>query len=115
MAKRLSLLGLLALALPLSVQAAPPARVLSSDARGLTIRLDVPAWRLGPSATGLQLVVPDFEATDIPGRAAMPFASVLIALPPGARASARVEQEGPWEDLGKVALETAGKPEFKGD
>ena len=120
MPNRLPVLGLLALAcfaFPMPLAAATSARVLSSDARGLTVRLDVPAWHLAPAGSnGLQrLVVPGFEVTDVPGRAGMPFASVLIALPPATRASARVEAEGAWEDLGKVRLETAGKPEFEGD
>src|SRR5262245_27746824 len=98
MAKRLPVLGLAALA-SLSIlspsSAATPARVLASDDRGITFRVDVPAWRLAPTGTsGVQrLVVHDLEATDVPGRAGMPFAAILIALPPGARAAARVIEQ----------------------
>src|SRR6185436_9252742 len=116
MAKRLLLPGLTALtALALSSPLhAAPVRVLSSDERGVTLRLDVPAWRLADAAAGQKrVVVPGFEATDVPGRAAMPFASVLVALPPGSRASARVQQEE-WSDAGTVRLETAGRPGFEG-
>jgi len=105
------------LALPAPTLAAPGARIVTSDARGVTIRLDVPQWRLatGAEAGTQRLVVPEFEVTDVPGRAGLPFVSVLLALPPGARADARVEQQSPWEDLGQVALEVAGKPEFEQD
>src|SRR5438477_708327 len=119
MAKRLSVLGTSALALLLSSVssfAATAARVITSDERGVTLRVEVPAWRLETSSPGIQrLVVNGFDATDVPGRAAMPFASVLVGLPPGARATARVEEEDPWKDLGKSALEIVGKPGFQGD
>ena len=119
MAKRLSVLGTSALALLLSSVssfAATAARVITSDERGVTLRVEVPAWRLETSSPGIQrLVVKGFDATDVPGRAAMPFASVLVGLPPGARATARVEEEDPWKDFGKSALEIVGKPGFQGD
>src|SRR5262245_54786594 len=119
MAKRLTLLGLAALAslcLPCPSSAAPPARMVASDDRGVTFRVDVPSWRLEATGTsGVQrLVVSELQATDVPGRAGMPYASLLIALPAGARATARVVEQSPWEDLGKVQLEVAGKPGFEG-
>src|SRR6185369_17422302 len=97
MSKRLSVLGLIpfaCLALPTPLHAAVAARIVASDDRGLTVRLEVPAWRLAPAdEAGFQrMVVPGFDATDVPGRPGMPYASLLIALPPGARATARVEQ-----------------------
>ncbi len=119
MAQRLSLPGVLVLGFIVfsaPVHAATAFRILSSDDRGMTLRLDVPAMKLAPAAPGLmRMIVPGFEGTDVPGRASMPFASVLIGLPPGARASARVVSQDPWTDLGRAQLETAGKPEFKGE
>jgi hypothetical protein len=63
------------LALPAPTLAAPGARIVTSDARGVTIRLDVPQWRLatGAEAGTQRLVVPEFEVTDVPGRAGPAF------------------------------------------
>src|SRR5215468_2185915 len=119
MLSRVPALGFLALAtfaLPHASRADVTARVLSSDARGVTLQVDVPAPRLQPSGDGAtqMLVVPGLASTDVPGRPGMPFYSTLVALPPGARASARVQQESPWTPLGAASLAIAGRPAFKG-
>src|SRR5215468_7690668 len=105
MLSRVPALGFLALAtfaLPHATRADITARVLSSDASGVTLQIDVPAPRLEPSGDGATqtLVVPGLASTDVPGRPGMPFYSTLVAVPPGARASARATQEAPWTSLG---------------
>jgi hypothetical protein len=119
MSMRVRTLGLLALAilvLPQASRADLQARVLSSDARGLTLQVDIPSPRLAPSGDGVTqtLIVPGLATTDVPGRPGMPFYSTLVALPPGARASARVQEEAPWASLGSASLAIAGRPAFKG-
>jgi len=85
------------LTLSLIIAAAVPARaadvrLASSDANGVTLRLDLDQWRIAPpgsdgrsevSARGLRLL-------DTPGRPQLPYANALIAVPPGARLSVSV-------------------------
>ena len=76
MVPRPRVLGLIALAFlacPLYAEAAPPVRVIASDDRGLTLRLDVAGWRLEPAGTpGTQrLVLAELDGTSVPGRPAL--------------------------------------------
>ena len=90
-------------------------RLIASDDRGVTLGFDLPAFGLepGPDArsevtgTGLPLL-------DEPGRPRLPYAYTLLAVPPGARASATVEP-GPEETREGVKLAVAGRPGFRDD
>ncbi len=96
-----SLIGTLALllAVPAAVTSTPAAaaapgaavRVIQSDARGVTLQLDVPEMGLVQQLDGRSLLQGGGLAlTSEAGRPALPFATARIALPPGARAVARV-------------------------
>jgi len=114
---------LLALIPAVPVPAAPPGpaapaagiRLIASDERGVTLGLDLPAFGLepGPDArsevtgTGLPLL-------DEPGRPRLPYAYALLAVPPGARASAAVEP-GPEETREGVKLAVGDRPGFRDD
>src|SRR4051794_21229042 len=84
----LVLSALLAAAASPSWAASDAIRVLASDDRGVTLRLDLPAVSVVPgSAAGRsRLALAGLSRTDVPGRPLLPFASTLVALPPGARA-----------------------------
>src|SRR5438105_11978380 len=76
---------------------ADPIQLVAADAHGVTLRLTVPAWRLDTPADPLAvadqrrlLVAAGFSVADLPGRPQLPYASTLVALPPGATAAAHV-------------------------
>src|SRR5262249_53152630 len=60
-----------------------------------------------------RLTVQGFDRTDAPGRPGLPYASTLIALPPGARPSVRVIGDGDPEARDGVKLGVAGRPAFE--
>ena len=68
---------------------AAPLRVLSSSPEGLTLRLELPPFRVTEMGAGSQvqhdLVAPDLPRLGQPGQAALPFVAALIAAPPDAR------------------------------
>src|SRR5687767_5605255 len=74
---------------------AAPVRLIASDPAGVTLELTVGDWRLEPMngnpayAVRALLVAPGLGSHGLPGRPAIPGAGTLIALPPGARATAR--------------------------
>ena len=114
---RVRLVRLIALLLPLAFPAwaaADPIQLLSSDEKGVTLHLDLPAPQLGaPDPAGRVLVdIPGLGREGDPGRAALPLASTLIALPPGARAVARVVDGGVEDVRSAVSLRIVGKPGF---
>ncbi len=113
MRRFLTLLALLAV-LDGRAAAAAPVQLLSSDARGVTLQLTVPAveFRPGGADGRLELVVPGLYAYDIPGRPRLPFASALVALPPGARAVARLLDTGAVEQR-RVGLTIGDRPVFR--
>src|SRR2546427_667106 len=74
---------------PAALQAAEVVHLVSADERGVTLRIDPPAYRLEAGPEGRSLVsLSGFQAMDVPGRPAIPFATALVALPPGAGAVA---------------------------
>src|SRR5207244_3958889 len=96
----------LALAAPLLFTAwlapgagAGPVELVSADERGVTLRLSVGRYDLGPPGQEgrRQIVIPRLYLLDVPGRPRLPYATALIALPPGANAVATVSGEGPEE------------------
>src|SRR5881394_862895 len=111
----LALLTGLAMALPGSLWAGS-VRLLSADDRGVTLRLDLPARHLDPGAADRsQLVVPGFQVIDEPGRPGIPFVTALVALPPGAGATATLVSSGPEAVQSGVSLAIAGKPVVRSD
>src|SRR5437867_9769877 len=99
---------------PVPLKAAEIVHLLSMDDRGVTLRLDPPAYRLegGPEGRSL-LSVPGFQAMDVPGRPAMPFMTVLVALPPGATAVVTLLEAGAEEERTGVRLAIGGRPVFR--
>src|SRR5436309_2154992 len=107
------LLLLLALIPAVPVPAAPPGpaapaagiRLIASDERGVTLGLDLPApFALDPGPDGRSEVTgTGLPLLDEPGRPRLPYAYALLAVPPGARASAAVEP-GPEETREGVKL-----------
>ncbi len=109
-------LAALALALVASAARAQSPRLVSADDHGVTFRVDVPQWRLDPDSLThrMKLVAPGFDGLSEPGRAFLPATSTLIALPPGARASASVVAMGDEDTRDNVALTLAGRPGWEG-
>ncbi len=91
-------------------------QILTTDAHGVTLRLEVQAPVLTPPGSDgrSRVTVPGLDSDGEPGRPGLPIASTLIALPPGAHASARVVDAGP-EDVRSVRLVVLGKPGFRDD
>src|SRR5882724_5479017 len=66
-------------------------RLAGTDERGLTLRLDVGAFKLEPAAGGrFELGGTGLPALDLPGRPRLPYGYALIAVPPGAIVTATV-------------------------
>ena len=83
-----AVLGLLSLP---RTGSAEPVRLVSQDDRGVTLQLVTPRFALLPRDGGrVELVCRDMATTADSGRALLPFASVLVAVPPGASARVRV-------------------------
>ncbi len=101
----------LALVLLVGSAAAQSLQVVATDADGLTLRLSLPAYTLsGPGADGrVELGVPGFQVTSLPGRAHLPYAQTLVALPPGAGATARLLETGAEELREGVRLRLGGR------
>ena len=93
-------------------------RVVSTDATGVTLRLDIGAWRLSaPDAAGHVRVtgVVGSHETAVPGHPRLPAWSATLLVPPGSRPVARVvESEGRLAREG-VAMAVAGRPVFRAD
>jgi hypothetical protein len=82
----------------------------ASDETGVTLRVTAPEGTLEPAGDGrFDLVVPGAKATRVPGRPRLPTYGTLIALPPGARATARVVASAA-ETEREVRLAPAGCP-----
>jgi Peptidase family C25/FlgD Ig-like domain len=110
-------LTLLALLLAFVPAHAQEVRLVSADDHGVTLRIAAPEAVLGPvdregraelSARGLR------QAHE-PGRPLLPFAQALIALPPGATATARVIGGDPEEMREGMKLAIASKPMMQPD
>jgi hypothetical protein len=101
------------LATPVSAQI----RLVSTDARGVTLRLDVPDLTPSPADPdgASRLLVKGFPGTTVPGRAALPFASTMIAIPRGARVTARLIGGDAEESREDVRLRTLPRPGLRDD
>ena len=104
------LAALPALALLAAPSSAQNLQVVASDAAGVTLRLSLPGYALStPNADGrTELSVPGFAVTGVPGRAHLPYAQALVALPPGAGATVRVLEAGGEETREGVRLALGG-------
>src|SRR5882672_9069216 len=99
-------LAVLALALPGSGHA-DPIRVLASDARGVTLRIEVPPHALSAAGReGRQAIrCPGFEVRGEPGRPALPLVATMVALPPEAAATVRVIETQGEQAIPGIALQ----------
>ena len=108
----------LALALLAVLNAAPARadaiRVVAADDRGITLALDLPAFRLTTAPDGRSFIeAGGLPLLDEPGRPRVPYASALIAVPPGASVTATVQ--GAEETRDRVALVLGTRPGFRND
>lgn len=95
---------------------ADPVRVVASDDRGITLRLDVPdalPREIAPDGRS-RLRVPGLDLTSATGYPRLPFATALVALPPGARPSVRVIEFGAETAL-DIELERGPRAVFRPD
>ncbi|HET7226225.1 MAG TPA: C25 family cysteine peptidase [Candidatus Eisenbacteria bacterium] len=85
---------------------------MSADERGVTLRLDLPAFALGaPGADGrATLELTGWKVYADPGRPLLPFAQAILAIPQGASARATLVSSGPVATREHVRLAIAGKP-----
>jgi hypothetical protein len=108
----------LAAALGLAAPAAATVRVAASDSRGVTLEVTVGAWTLSrPAADGRVRIVgvPGSHEMAVPGRAMLPAWAATLALPPGARPTARVLASSGEQSRGDTRLIIAGQPVLRGD
>ena len=103
---------LAALAVP---AVAGPVRLVEADETGVTLELALPPWSLTPNVVDgrADIKVAGLRTMDSPGRASLPFASELIALPPGARATVRVISGSTEETRAGTAITLGDRPVFK--
>jgi hypothetical protein len=108
---------LLLLALPPAVVAAEPVQLVAADDRGVTLRLSVDAWELGPVGDDgrREILTPRLDLFDEPGRPKLPYATALIAVPPGAKAVASVVDGGIEETMEGVRLTIGERPVIRSD
>src|SRR6267378_4072512 len=96
----------------------PPAiRLVSSDASGVTLRLDLDPWAASaPDESGRRLIaIRGLHVMESPGRPQLPYASTLIALPPGARVSASLATAGATETLDSLRIRITPRNGFEAD
>jgi hypothetical protein len=86
--------------------AAGPVELVSSDERGVTLRLTIERYDLAPPGEDgrREILIPRLDLLDVPGRPKLPFATALVALPPGAGASVTVIDDGAEEVVDGVRL-----------
>jgi len=103
------------LLLPAAAACAQSLRVVAADERGVTLRLSLPGYRLlAPLPDGrVELSVPGYAVTSLPGRPHLPYAQTLVALPPGAGVRARVLDLGDEEVRDGLRLALGAKPVMK--
>src|SRR5262245_54392968 len=97
---------------------ADPVRLVAADARGVTVQVTVGAWTLtAPDRDGRVRVNRMDGAYELgePGRPVLPAFAATIAIPPGARPSARVVASDGQQARENVAFVIAGKPTFRED
>lgn len=93
-------------------------RVLSTDAKGVTLQVAAGNWSLStPDADGRRVVVgvPDAHSLADPGHALLPAWATMLALPPDAHPTLRVVTASAPETRDGVKLALALKPTFKPD
>ncbi|MEO5617703.1 MAG: C25 family cysteine peptidase [Candidatus Eisenbacteria bacterium] len=92
-------------------------RLVSADASGVTLQLEVGNYVLEPDGDQGRFVpvVDGLARTDAPGRPRLPYAAALLALPPGTRALARVLSSGAEETRDAAPIAIAARPEFARD
>ncbi len=79
---------------------ASAARLIAADDGGVTLRLDIAPYVVRPGGEDgrAEILVPGLTLLDTPGRPRLPFATALIAIPPGAQALASIV-DGAGEDV----------------
>jgi len=91
-------------------------RLVSSDPSGVTLQLEIGDYGLEAEGDGRFVpVVEGLARTDMPGRPRLPYASTLLALPPGTRAVARVVAVGAEETRDATPIAVAAKSDFEKD
>ena len=92
-------------------------QILSSDAQGVTVRVMLPAleWSTAGPDGRVRVTAPGWAPVGDPGRPSLPVASTLIALPLGAKVSARVIDSGPEDVRSGVKLSVGGKSGLRDD
>lgn len=107
--------ALVLLLLPAPAALAQSLRVVAADERGVTLRLSLPGYQLSaPLLDGrVELNVPGYALTSLPGRPHLPYAQTLVALPPGAGALVRVVDAGEEEVRDGLRLALGAKPVMK--
>lgn len=91
-------------------------RTLSTDAAGITMRLDIGAWRLSaPDAAGHVRVtgVGGAHETAVPGRPRLPAWNATLLVPPDSRPTVRVIESEGWLAREDVPIAIAGRPVFR--
>src|SRR5689334_7721554 len=107
---------LLASAMMLAAAAhADAIRVIASDDRGVTLRFDLTSYELrAPGHDGRsEVMARGLQMLDTPGRPQLPMASALLALPPGARATAVVVDGAAAESRTGVSVSIGPKPGYR--
>jgi hypothetical protein len=100
------------LLLPAGAARAQSLRVVAADDRGVTLRLSLPGYRISPPRPDgrVELRVPGYAVTSLPGRPLLPYAQTLVALPPGARAVSRVVAADQEETRDGLRLALGARP-----
>jgi len=90
---------LLLVALLAKAASAGTVELVAADERGVTLRLSVAPFDLGPpGADGRrEILIPRLDLFDVPGRPKLPYATALVAVPPGAKAAVSVIEDGSEE------------------
>ena len=87
--------------------------VRATDSRGVTLELSLPQWSLSaPKGDGCVTVlgVPRAHSLAEPGRPLLPAYSGVVALPPDARPTVRVNASEPEVTRDNVRMAIAGRP-----
>ena len=85
---------------------ADPVQLVTADDRGVTLKLVVEPYVLGPSGEDgrREILIPQLYLLDAPGRPKLPYATAVIAVPLGAGITATVIGEGAEEVVDGVRL-----------
>jgi Peptidase family C25/Propeptide_C25 len=106
-----------------SLARADAIEMVSSDEHGVTLRLTVSGERVAPESDPRaayqsgrsRITARGLGITDVPGRPLLPYASTLVALPPGADARVRVLDAGAESLRERFPIAIAGKPVFRSE